>query len=709
MTYEHVAKCLRLTFAIIRAAGPEFDLRIKLCIASVGELFKYATNRAFGIEDLVLDNKCPASWRTLFENTSWVERLGISGWCPSQIEIMMRSSITLQSLYFFASMQDSISAGRHGLCDTRKCVVYQTDLEDYTTQHVTRECRCKDLFIDTSSLYAVLTTGGLPLLRIREAETLDELTVEIVVSEPDTCYLALSHVWADGLGDAKANALPRCQLLHLSKITQNLGARLSPTNSQTELLFWCDTLCCPVAPGKAKNQVLTQMRNIYEQATCVLVLDASIRLYESEAMGPEETCARILISGWMRRLWTLQEGALPAGSGRLWFQFRDQAVNLRPLWQQVIRLFNNDLSRKGLAFAIISKMRAFTTFFDPNFNNPGADLYTVDTALQHRSVSISSDEPLLIGTLLSLDVSRILDGSDETRIHRMWSLMPAAVRGVPKHILFRLGPRLTEEGYRWAPSSMLYHEKSNAVLQTTRKGDNQGTVTQHGLMVRLCGYHMSFPQRPSGLPANPWGMILDENLFWMRDNKACWYTVRRRWPSVEGDYLTEEKFNGVMRSRTNLWVTHLETDFQARSDEVEQTSTALLTRLFQEADEVKYVQSYMHIHVGKLQKASCEMFEAAYRCAQKLAETAPADRLANMSNNKTNIESPEHKAVFDALQPEIYRIAASGENDLALNTARKASGRDDDLLFATFVRMIFIGHHAIMGPRTPENQQWCVD
>ena len=225
MTYEHVAKCLRLTFAIIRAAGPEFDLRIKLCIASVGELCEYATNRAFGIEDLVLDNKCPASWRTLFENAPWVERLEISGWCPSQIEIMMRSSITLQSLYFFVFMQDSISGERHGLCDNRKCVVHQTDLEHYTSQHVIRGCRCTDLHVDTSSLYAVVTTGGLPLLRIREAETLDELTVEIVVAEPDTCYLALSHVWADGLGNAKANALPRCQLLHLSKITQNLRAR----------------------------------------------------------------------------------------------------------------------------------------------------------------------------------------------------------------------------------------------------------------------------------------------------------------------------------------------------------------------------------------------------------------------------------------------------------------------------------------------------
>lgn len=709
ITYEHIAKCLCLTFRTLRAARPEFNLSVKLCIASVGELFEYAANRAFGINNAVLDNKCPLVWLRLLGNNPWVERLVRSGWCPSQIEVIMRSSLSLQTLYFFASMQGSISIEHHGLCDNRKCVAHQVVLEDYATQHATKECRCKDSYVDLSSLSTVLTAGGLPLLRIREGETLEELTVEVVAAQPDTRYLALSHVWMDGLGNAKANALPQCQLLQLRKLTQSLRAKLSPKNSQAELLFWCDTLCCPVASGEGKNRVLAQMKNIYEQATCVLVLDASIRVYDSQAMGPEETCARILASGWMRRLWTLQEGALPANKGRLWFQFGDQAVNLTPLWQQIVRLFNDDLSRRGLAGAIILRMWTFTDFFHRDSKDPGADLATVDRALEHRSVSISSDEPVLIGTLLGLDVAKILNGSEETRIHRMWSLMPAAVRGIPKSLLFRLGPRLREEGYRWAPSSMLYYEESNNVLQTLRKGDNQGILTEHGLMVRLSGYHISFPQPTSGLPASPWGLILDENHFRMRDDEACWYFVRRRWPSEEGDYLSKEKFNVIMRSHTSCWITHLETDFQTRSDSAQQTSTALLTRLTQESHKVKYVQSYMHIHVAQLQKAACEMYEAAYQCALKLAESAPARQLASMSNDGIDRVSSEYKSVSDTLLPEIYRIAASGGNDLAKTTARHVSGKDEDVSFAAVVGSMFLGHYAMMGPRTPETQQWCVD
>ena len=706
MAYEHVAECLRLTFETLMAAGSEFDLRIKFCIASVGELFAHAANKAFGVQDFVLKNKCPAAWLMLFDRTSWIERLRRSGWCPSQIEFMMHASKSLQSLHFFASMQESIPAGRHGLCDNQKCVAYQTDLKDYTTQHVIKECRCKDLYVDMSSLDAGLTAGEFPLLRIREAETLDELTVEIVASQPDTCYLALSHVWADGLGNTNANALPRCQLLQLSNLTQSLKAKLSSNNPQMELLFWCDTLCCPVAPGQAKNRVLAQMKNIFERATCVLVLDASIRLYESEAMGPEETCARILASGWMRRLWTLQEGA-SADKGRLWFQFRDQAVNLGVLSHQILGIYNKYLSRRGLAVDINSWIWTFTTFFHRGPANLDADLATVDAALQHRSVTVTSDEPLVIGTLLDLNVIEILNGSNETRIHRLWSLM---IRGIPKDILFRLGPRLREEGYRWAPSSMLHYEGSNAVLLTMRKGDNQGTPTPRGLMVRLSGYHISFPQRRSGLPANPWGLFLDENTFWMRDDEARWYIVRRRWPSVEGDYLSKENFSGVMRNHMNLWVTHIEIGSQPWSPYGFQNwSTALLTRLVQESQGVKYVQSYMHIQAASLREASCKMFEAAYHVAQKLAESAPMQQLANMSRDLINMESPEYKAIFDTLKPEIYRIAAHETSDLAMTTARQVSGKDHDNLFGAIVAMIFIGNYAIMGPRTPDSQQWCVD
>lgn len=84
--------------------------------------------------------------------------------------------------------------------------------------------------------------------------------------------------------------------------------------------------------------------------------------YESEAMAPEETCARLLASGWMRRLWTFLEGALSADNGRLWVQFHDQAVDLRSLWQEIVRI-TNGWGRKGLTTDMLVRMRLLSNIF----------------------------------------------------------------------------------------------------------------------------------------------------------------------------------------------------------------------------------------------------------------------------------------------------------------------------------------------------------
>lgn len=87
----------------------------------------------------------------------------------------------------------------------------------------------------------------------------------------------------------------------------------------------------------------------------------------------------------------------------------------------------------------------------------------------------------------------------------------------------------------------------------------------------------------------------------------------------------------------------------------------------------------------------------------------PRERLADMSKEGIDVESPEYKAVFDTLKPDIHHITASGDSDRALATAKQASGNDNDGPFEGVVRLNFIGRYAILGPRTPDSQQWCVD
>ena len=209
-------------------------------------------------------------------------------------------------------MSHYMSARSHANCTKYTCVAYQINLAWYKTQHVD-DCHCNDLTLSASDLDDILRLGSIPLLRIFKDERLEDIKVEIVKSQPESRYVAISHVWADGLGNPQTNALPRCQLRRLRKLLWNMRHLAGSNQTQGGLLLWCDTLCCPVGPPDAKNRALAQMRRVYEEASQVLVLDISLSLYESQNMSPEEACARIMLSGWMRRLWTLQEGALPAG------------------------------------------------------------------------------------------------------------------------------------------------------------------------------------------------------------------------------------------------------------------------------------------------------------------------------------------------------------------------------------------------------------
>ena len=328
--------------------------------------------------------------------------------------------------------------------------------------------------------------------------------------------------------------------------------------------------------------------------------------------------------------------------------------------------------------------------------------------MQFRSVSVSTDEPLLIGNLLGLDASKILDGPEETRVNRMWSLMPTAARGVPKSILFHLGPRLEQEGIRWAPTSMRGFETSNRILQTASDIGNEGTPCKPGLLVKLPGRRLEIAQRPAGLPQNPWNVLgphINHQVH-ARSEEGSWYIVRRRLPGPEGDFLSEKGLDALLRGNHKLWITYLNTDFQARSDGAQQTSTALLVKQVQEDDKVLYVRSKAHLHVGLLQKATRDMLEAAYSCAHKLSESHATREL---SVQESDSASTSYMSAFDAVTREIHRLALEDVNEQPRKTARQTSGKQSEELFEALIAMFFVGQYARIGEQLPGSQEWCVD
>jgi hypothetical protein len=66
-------------------------------------------------------------------------------------------------------------------------------------------------------LLRVLEKGSIPLVLLEIAAG-TPTRVDIIERKPDMAYVAISHVWSDGLGNVEANALPACQLMYIQGI-----------------------------------------------------------------------------------------------------------------------------------------------------------------------------------------------------------------------------------------------------------------------------------------------------------------------------------------------------------------------------------------------------------------------------------------------------------------------------------------------------------
>jgi hypothetical protein len=219
----------------------------------------------------------------------------------------------------------------HSACTEGICSASQVNEETYETQHVEDGCRCELGRPSAADLRPILESGLIPVLSFRFGHDGTFSGIGVACSD-DMPYVAISHVWADGLGNMSENGLPICQLRRLQSLVERLrDEKIKPDGSHIDqLAIWIDTLCIPVQ-RELRKAAIAQMGQVYHEAAAVLVLDPG--LYKSScATAIEETLMRIECCRWMRRLWTFQEGVLPR---RVFVQFAD---GLRDLIKTIQRL-----------------------------------------------------------------------------------------------------------------------------------------------------------------------------------------------------------------------------------------------------------------------------------------------------------------------------------------------------------------------------------
>ena len=739
VTYAHIAQCLCLTHAAlsIPAVRSHFDPTLQLSLASLGQTFTYAANAAFGITNINKDNKCPSTWCMLIDDGYWKERLLAHGWCMTEVKLMLDNAMSLQTLHFIANLDKTDAGQNHQACNTQQCMIYQNNLGTYRTQHVNKDCHCPELFIDQEALHDILRTKALPLIRVRPSQNLEALSIDVVASQPTSRFVALSHVWADGLGNPYANALPRCQLLNIGKLIQGLDMNFSARNAQDdhvkdrdsrerkeELLLWCDTLCCPIQPKAAKDLALEYMQPTYQDATYVLVLDSSLRHCDINKSGIDEVSMRILTSPWMRRLWTLQEGALPSVANKLWFQLAHKALNIRQLRINANKKFFSTISRKGLAGDMINRLSSFATVFMKNGTvRPEADLENVINALRYRSVSIPTDEPLLIGNLLGIDIAQILNGDDGTptlRMNRLWRVMASASLGIPSSLLFRVGPRLAEPGLKWAPATFLIDYDANIGIQSSQREDEGILTASDGLLVQFHGFRLSVASCAKGLPsrAKDISQLDKPNRILMNDSDGTWYLMRRILPVEQDSFLSDKTLADLVLESENLWVIYPGPEFPRQYDSKISTSVGLIVKLKpnegaegEEGEEraVKKTTAKLHIYMSPLQASAQAWFAAATTLSAHLASTSPT--LRKLRAEAEGLEEPvssssRMESALEDFASEIHRMAANKE---AKETIEAAGNTFSVPEMEELITMIIWGQYVCMGERVPRDQRWCVD
>ncbi|KAJ5162038.1 hypothetical protein N7492_007430 [Penicillium capsulatum] len=438
-----------------------------------------------------------------------IDRLYVNGWCPEQAKGLVQN-LGYMPLYYMSQIKRHNPQGLdHQKCRDAICTAgVSSDRVPGIPRHRWPKCACTLHSVPIESVLSTLRLGKIPLIRL-----MDDPSGELIVNvEPLTTrsrYIALSHVWSDGLGNTADNSVYKCQLEQIRSQLANVPVYDEGTASlfssmysidlqrlrfslglpnHTSTLFWLDILCIPakgltgvndIELSQLRERAISQIPVVFAGAAQTLVLDSELQSLRLSGSQLPEISARLLGSQWASRAWTFQEGAHAL---RCRVQLADGAVdpvdNL--LWLRTwegfrfctrggvtVGLLKNDYkSHVGSIRTFLEKhlLIAFQNHLLPWFPPKTADkenssdeqvLIFIRTwnELLLRSTSKVSDLNLILAMALNLPLYRILALPTSQRLrYILWSL-----DRVPLSLLYIPRPRdskNTNTLNSWAPENI---------------------------------------------------------------------------------------------------------------------------------------------------------------------------------------------------------------------------------------------------------------
>ncbi|CAK7206491.1 hypothetical protein SEUCBS139899_009287 [Sporothrix eucalyptigena] len=626
---QYLHRCLRFSSFLLNAAiHTPFNPAIKTSIAALGELLSTGFATAANLRRIP-DAQVTFSfaWADRFlEDGSDLERHMVAhGWCPSEVAKIRFVHQGLGTRHYLSLLRKGGPPHDHRQCTHEGCGAFQINAATYQPAHAKEGCSCTLTSVDVPEVLRVLKgTPTYPVLRVRITSSSDgsEGVAEMHIEEytDGLPYVAISHVWADGMGNPTANSLPECQIAKVARLVSDLQTATQKDiigkDDNTAYRIWIDPLLCPMEPA-GKNISLQRISDVYRNAAHVLVLDASLMHYTSAILSPEEILLRIFSSSaWMRRLWTLQEGALAQS---LYFQFADKAITPTEPMEALYRKSLSDARYMRIWQDVAIEQVHLRGWFQSLGGESSAfaplSLVSLQRTLHFRTVSNPADEPLCIATLLGLDQAEVVAVSDaQERMIRVWDMVAAKLGGgVPARILFSSDATLEVPGWRWVPRSLLgasyakdstmdvHHRvmrfrpwrdnlaNDSGKLENPTTETDKGTIgvpTPWGLRVKMGGFILkSVPLLP-GLPLHPWEQVAsahEDMLLLKHTPSGRWLRLMDFYRLEKGRRWTAEERRQYDRQADNLLCRLIDTGRQAllcdRSLQVGNYHTSLMVHL----------------------------------------------------------------------------------------------------------------------------------
>ncbi|MCJ1401535.1 hypothetical protein MMC11_004751 [Xylographa trunciseda] len=448
------------------------------------------------------------------------------------------------------------------------------------------------------------------------------------------------------------------------------------------------------SPAESKALAIELLEYTYQKASYVLVLDGGIVVCDYTEIPVYEALARIFTSAWLQRVWTLQEGVL--AQDRLWFQFKDQPVNLKALMYTrfvrniTIQSFLNDTVAQYrimcMSFLQDKKLSETT----PNYANMGGDLLALDRALRHRSVTVDADEAICICTLLQLsaqDIAR-LPAEVEARMSEVWRLVPENTTVYRSEFSF------------------------SASLGLRRKDldPKLGAVTEFGLLVKWPGFKLN-PKDFNDLPVrNPWKALprLRESRVMFKSEDGTRYqfsskehtTGNPTYKHAEGTFPLHE-----IIERGNCYLILAE---DGLFDKENFKGLGILGNVTSSSNDgrILYFEAAEQVLVFTTSEKERLILDTAERLAHQLRREPLTAKLAAMD---ADIGTKEHEAVLELFRKRLDEACAEEDKSELLREAFDTvyCGTVTDPILRVLVRDWF--YHEIVGTSLSAEQQWCVD